>query len=131
MKLQKERARALETRHDDRARGAPRTLGEKKSGRIRYLRQSLLAHLEHADFVGGTEAVLDRPQEAVGVVLLPFEVQHGVHEMLEDTGPRDGAILGHMAHEEGGNPAPLREKHETGRALPHLAHAAGRRLQPG
>jgi len=35
------------------------------------------------------------------MVLSPFEVQHGVHEMLEETGARDGAVLGHVAHEEG------------------------------
>ena len=80
-----------------RAAGA---LGEKEARRVRDLGQALLSHLEHADLVGRAEAVLDGAQEAVRVVLLPFEVQHGVHEVLEDARPGDGAVLGHVAHEE-------------------------------
>ena len=51
--------------------------------------------------------------------------------MLEDTRARDGAVLGHVAHEEGGDAAPLGEEHEAGCTLAHLAHAARRRLEPG
>ena len=45
--------------------------------------EAVVVHVEHAYFVGGAEAVLYRPENAVGKLLLALKVQHRVHDVLE------------------------------------------------
>ena len=65
--------------------GAPaRPLGEEEARRVRAPPPGPRSpHLEDADLVGGAEAVLDRAEDAVGVVPLALEVEDGVHQVLE------------------------------------------------
>ena len=66
------------------------------------LDEPLLAHLEDAGLVGGAEAVLQRPQRAVGALALALEAQHAVHQVLEHARARQRALLGHVAHQDHG-----------------------------
>ena len=47
-------------------------------------------HLEDADLGDRAEAVLDRAHDAVVLVLLALEVEHGVHDVLERLRARPG-----------------------------------------
>ena len=56
-----------------------------------------VGHLEHADLVGGAEAVLDRAQDAELVAAVAFEIQHRVHHVLQHARPGERAVLGDVA----------------------------------
>ena len=111
--------------------GARGPLGQEEPGRIRHLDEPALHHLENADLVRRAEAVLHRAEHAVGVVLLALEIEHGVDQMLEHARPGQRAFLGDVAHQEGGDAAPLGERHQARAALADLGDAARRRLQLG
>ena len=127
LQLDQNRPRSLETRDHHRAGAVLRTLGQKELGGISHLVQPRVFHLKHADLVRGPEPVLHRTQDPVGVALLPFEIQHGVHDMLQKAGARNGAFLRDVADEKDRNPAALGKPHQLGGHLLHLADAAGRR----
>ena len=74
-------------------------VGEEQGRRVRYLGETAVAHLEHADLVGRPEAVLDRAQDAELVAALALEVEHRVDHVLEHTWPGNLAVLGDMADE--------------------------------
>ena len=65
------------------------------------------------------------------MMLLTLEVEHGVDQVLEDTRPGQGSLLGDMADQERRDPSPLGDRHEPSPALPNLGHAAGGGLQRG
>ena len=103
-------------------------IAEKQLGRIGDLAQALGHHLEHADLVGGAEAVLHRAQDAVGVPAVPFEIQHGVDHVLDHLGAGDLSVLGHVADEQQRAADVLGVADQRLRGGAHLAHRAGRRL---
>ena len=45
--------------------------------------EAAVPHLEDADLIGGAEAALGRPQDAVGCVLVSLKVQHAVHHVFQ------------------------------------------------
>ena len=63
------------------------------------------------------------------VMLLPFEVEHRVDDVLEHLGARQAAVLGDVADEEGRDVLPFRREQQLRRGLAHLADAAGRGLE--
>ena len=69
-------------------------------GGVIHLRQAVFPHLENADFLGASEAVLDRAKQAVLAVHIPLEIKHRVHHVLQRHGPGDAALLGDMADQE-------------------------------
>jgi hypothetical protein len=75
--------------------------------------------------------VLDRPEQAQGVMALALEGEDRVHHVLEDPGAGQGAVLGHVADQDRGPPGLLGRPHQAVGALPHLGHRAGRRGQLG
>ena len=77
-------------------------LGEEQRRRVGDLGQAALGHLEHADLVGGAEAVLHRAQDAELMAAVAFEIQHGVHHVLQHARPGDGALLGDVADQDQG-----------------------------
>ena len=95
--------------------------------RIGHADEARPRHLEHAELVRRTEAVLDRPEDAMGVVAVAFELQDAVDEVLEHARAGDRAVLRHMADEEGGDAVLLRDAQQAARSLPHLRHRARRR----
>ena len=103
-------------------------------------------HLEHAELVRRAEAVLRRPQDAVGVVAVALELEHAVDEVLEHARAGDRAVLGHVADEERRDArppsrragaarrprAPARPSRAPSRARPSRASAPSRsRRRPG
>src|SRR6266513_2143058 len=82
-------------------------------------------HLEHSELVRRPEAVLHRTENPVRVVAVALELEHAVDEMLEHARTGDGAVLGHMADEEGGDVSLLRNPQESRRRLTNLRDRAG------
>ena len=104
---------------------------EEECRRVLHRLQAGAGHLENGHLAGGAEAVLDRPDDAVVVVALPLEVEHGVDDVLQGLGAGDGALLGDVADEEDGRAGGLGLEQEAGGALADLADAAGGGLQRG
>jgi hypothetical protein len=59
------------------------------------------------------------------VISVSFEIQDGVHHMLQQARARDGPLLGDVSHQKGGDSGLLGKQHELHRRLPHLADTAG------
>ena len=62
---------------------------------------------------------------------MPFtlEVEHGVYQVLEDTGSGEGTLLGDVTHDERGQAPALGHREQAASTLPHLRHTPRRRLQ--
>ena len=86
-------------------------------------------HLEHAELADRAEAVLDRADDAVRVMLLALEVEDRVDDVLERLGPGEAAVLGDVADEERRDVLPLGREQQLRRRLAHLADAARRGLE--
>ena len=63
------------------------------------------------------------------VVALAFEIQHGVHHVLERLRTGETAVLGDVADEERRDVVALRGKQKLRGGFAHLPDAAGRRLE--
>ena len=111
--------------------GALRGLADEARGGVLDLDEPALAHLEDADVVGRAEAVLERPQRAVGALALALELQHAVHEVLEHPRARQRALLRDVADEQHRDVARLRQPRDPVRDLAHLADGARRAGQVG
>jgi len=88
-------------------------------------------HLVDGQFGGGAEAVLGRPQDAVGVVPVALELKDGVDHVFEELRAGDAAVLGDMPDEEDGCHRLLGEALEFGGALADLGDGAGGRVEEG
>ena len=84
-------------------------------------------HFKHANFMRRTEAVLDRPQNAVDVVPLALEVEHGIHHVLHDPRAGDDALLGDVSDDQNRQVMRLGELRQPGGAVAYLVDAARRR----
>ncbi len=58
---------------------------------------------------------------------LPFEVQHGIDQVLKHPRARDRSLLRHVPHEKDRDPRLLPVEDEPARALAHLPHGPARR----
>src|SRR5262249_15279545 len=122
--LDEERACPLHTDDDRRAGSASSVLGEEEGRGILDIYHALAAHFKDTHLVGGAEAVLDAAQEAVGMVALALEVEHGVHNVLEGAGTGYGALFGDMANDEDGYVTAFGKAHQAEGAVADLADAA-------
>ena len=104
-------------------------LRQEQRRRIGDALQAALGHREHAELVGGAEAVLDRAHEAEARMRVAFEVEHGVDDVLQHARAGDRALLGHVADEDDDDAALLGEARQLRRAFAHLRDAARRRRQ--
>ena len=127
--LHEQRPGALEDRRDDRARRGPVVIGQERPARVGDLEQAALAHLEHADLLGRPVPVLRPAEQAQAAGPVPLDGQDDVDEVLQRLGPRQGAVLGHVAHEHDRDGLALRELHEAQRRLAHLADRARRPVE--
>ena len=100
----------------------------KHTGGVQHGCDAVLVHVKAAHLVGGSEAVLNRAQHADIRVLIALELADHIHQVLEQARARDGAFLGHVAHEQGAHVAFLRGCNHGGGDLSHLGHAAGATL---
>ncbi len=71
-----------------------------------------LAHREHADLVGGAEAVLHGAHHAVAAAAVALEIQHGVDHVLQHARAGDHAFLGHVTDEQHRRSGSLGETHQ-------------------
>ena len=128
--LHQQRPPALQHRDDDAARDAGHAVPQEHRAGVRHGPQAVVTHLEDPHFAGGAETVLDRGQDAQGVVAVAVEGEDGVDEMLH--GPRAGqiAVLGHVADEDDGHAGRLGQPGEPVDARSHLGQAAGRPGDP-
>ncbi len=104
-------------------------LREECPGRVGDLGQAAFSHLEDADFLGRSEAVLGRSNQAQGGEPLPFDREDGVDQVLERLRARQRAILRHVPDQNDGDPLPLREVHQPEGGLSHLADATRRAVE--
>ena len=81
-------------------------------------------HLEYSHFMSCSEAVFHSAQEAIGVIALTFEIEHGVGNMFQRFGAGYGTFLGDMADDENGCMAAFCQLHKLKRALTYLANAS-------
>ena len=58
---------------------------------------------------------------------IPFEIEHGIHNVFQDARPGQRAIFGHMAYKEQGNAALFGKTRELRGTLPDLCHRTRRR----
>ena len=91
-------------------------LGEEQLGRVGDLAQAAAGHLEHADLVGRTEAVLHRAQDAELVRAFAFEREHRVDHVLDHARAGDLAVLGDVADQDDGGAGALGEADQHLRA---------------
>src|SRR5499426_1893171 len=93
--------------------GATRAWISTSSGRVPSIpantAQPGARHLEHADFVGRAETVLDRAQDAELVRALALEGQDRVHHVLDDARAGDGPFLGDVTDQYHGSARALGE----------------------
>ena len=115
---------ALARDGDNAAGGRLRRAREKNSRRVPDLLQSARAHGEEAQLVHRAEAVLGGTHDAIAAAGFAFEVQHGVHQVLEQARAGDRALLGHVADDDDGGAARLGVAHQLRGALAQLRHRA-------
>jgi hypothetical protein len=107
--------------------GLPRSRSDRNSS-DGDLAQAEPGHLEHADLVGGAEAVLHRAQHAELLRAFALERQHCVHHVLDHAGAGDLAVLGDVADEDEGGARLLGEADQRLRRGADLGHGARRGL---
>ena len=99
---------------------------QQQFGGIDDLGQALPRHIKHADFVGGTIAVLCCAQNPIGQRLVPFKIQHRVHNVFHYLRAGNRAVFIHVTHNEGGDLQTFCHIQQAGGTLLHLRDAAGR-----
>ena len=92
---------------------------------VGHLLQAFVGHLEYADLVGGTVAILHRADDAVGLLALALEVEHRVHHVLQHLGACDTALLVDVTHQKHGNTLALGLIDKGQRTFPYLSNTAG------
>ena len=117
--LEQDRPRPLERAGDGGADLARQRLAEELR-RIGHADEPVAGHLEDAELVRRAEAVLRRAQDAMRVVAVALELEHAVDEVLEHARAGDGAVLRHVADEDGRDARLLRDAQQAAGGLAHL-----------
>ena len=123
------RARALHARQHGGARSGTVAAGEEQGGRVHDLAEAGAGHFEHADLVGGAEAVLHRAQDAELAPALALEGHDGVDHVLDDARAGDLPVLGDVADHDHAGAGGLGVADERLRRHAHLRHGAGRSVR--
>ena len=131
LQLDEQRPPALARHGDDAAWRRLARAREEDGGRVLHLAQAARGHGEEAELVHGAEAVLGGAHDAVAAAGLVLEVQHRVHQVLEQAGTCDRAFLGDVADDDDGGAARLGEAHQLRGAFAQLRHGARRRTSRG
>ena len=102
--------------------------GKEQLGRVAHFTQAIARHLEHADFVGRTKPVLNRPEYAELLRTLALEREHCIDHMLDDAWSCELAVFGHMSDQDDHRAGALGEADQSLRARAHLGDGARCRL---
>ena len=102
--------------------------GQEQARGVRQPHDAPLTQVEAADLIGGAVAVLDGPQQPQAGVTVPLELGDDVDQVLQDPGPGDPAVFGHMTHEQHRDIALLGHRDECTGHGPHLGDAPGTAL---
>jgi hypothetical protein len=129
--LDQQRPAALQRHQHTRTRHPPAALGKKNRRGIGDRAQATIGHCKDAQLVDRSEPVLEGAHHPVGGVLLAFEVEHRVDDVLEHPGTSERAFLGHVADHHQCNTQLLRDTGQLRSALAHLGNRPGSRLQLG
>ena len=126
--LDEERSRTFDGRCDGYAAQPFVVLRQEQLRGVVNLAEAALAHFVDAQLGGAAKAVLDAAQDAVHVLPIALELQHRVHDVLQNLRPGQAPFLINMPDHED-RCARLFGELEDGRAaLPDLRDAARRRL---
>ena len=127
LNLHQQGAGALPQHHHQRAWGLLLAAGQEYGGGVLHLLQALAGHGEHPQFVGGAEAVLVTPQDAVAAFGAALKHEEAVDDMFQHLGAGQPPLFGDMAHQKQHAAGLLGVLDEIGGAFAHLRHAAGGR----
>ena len=97
--------------------------GDKEPRGVGQALDAALGQVEAADLVGGPVAVLQGAQQAQPGVALAVELAHHVHQVLEQPGSGNRAVLGDVADQDGGHVPSLGGVDEGGGDLADLARS--------
>ena len=86
--------------------------------------ESRRRHAEKSDLVDRTVTVFEGAQYPVLAGEVPFEVEHGVDDVLEDLRPGDRSFLRYVADQKHGDVRALRDVGETRSRFAHLGDRA-------
>ena len=124
-------ARTLQAGNDRGAGDFAGALRHEQARGVGHFHQPRLLHLKNPQLMGGAEAVLDGAQQPEGVAPVALEVEHRIDEMLQHHGAGDGAFLGDVADQEGGDAGEFGLLHQAEGGLPDLGQGARGRGQGG
>ena len=125
LNLHQQRSLTLQRGHHRRTGHTGAPIGEEQPAGVGHPLQAVAGHLEHAELVGGSEAVLHGAQEAERVMPISFEGQHGVDYVLEHARAGQPALLRDVPNEHDGYTSTLRFADQTVGAFAYLYDAAG------
>ena len=80
---------------------------EQEFGWVLHLTQSVLFHFKDADFVGRAKTVFDRANDAIGLLALAFEIQHGINHVLKHLRTGNSPLFVDMANQQNRNTVSL------------------------
>ena len=92
--LDQQRTVAVDGRDHGRAADPGDPIGEEQPARIFDRRETVLVHLEQADFAGGAEPMLGGAKQTKTVVAITVELEHGVDHVFEHAGTGERSVLG-------------------------------------
>ena len=98
-------------------------------GWVLYFPEPLAGHREHTQFIDRTKSILDRPNHPVPAATVAFEIQYRVHHVFQHLGPRQGAFLGDMAHQDDTTPVLFCPTHQAGCRFSDLGNRTRSRCQ--
>ena len=82
--------------------------------------QAFFGHGKNANFIDGTKAVLDGPDQPKAAVRIAFKVQDGVDHVFQNTRAGQRAFFGDVAHQNNGGAGGFGGAREVGGTLANL-----------
>ena len=125
--LQGNRSLAVNRQSHRRAGHPRRPLRQERLGWVRYSHQPLVFHPKDPHLAYCPEAVLGRTQYAIHAGR--FQVEGGVHHVLDDLGPGHGALLGNVAHQHQRGAGRLGPAHQRLGGVAHRHQRTGNALR--
>ena len=129
LQIHHQRARAL-TGHDRGDTGGAGIAEEQLTG-VAHLGQATALHLKQTQLMGGTEAVLDGPQQAMTGEAVSLEGEHRIHEVFQHLRAGQHAFFGDVAHQQQRDVLAFRQPLQGSRTFTHLTDGPRRTGEVG